>query len=117
MIGCGIVILLLLPAVESIGLVSAFIVGIGCGPVFPTALAMVSVLFPEARGAVSGVLLALGDLGAVALPWLQGKIGGGENGGMILIFFEAVISIALVLVIGQQIRRGRFSAGGLSNSR
>jgi fucose permease len=112
----GVMLLMVLPTVESIGLVSAFIVGLGCGPVFPTALAMVSVLFPEARGAVSGVLLALGDLGAVVLPWLQGKIGGGENGGMVLIFFEAVISIALVIVIGQQIRRGNFNVVGMAGS-
>jgi fucose permease len=102
LIGLGVGLLLLLPGVEGTSLISAAVVGFGCGPIFPTVLAVANRRYPEARGTASGVLIAVGTLGASTIPWLQGQIGAGVNGGMILILALAVGMFGMMLVIQRQ---------------
>jgi fucose permease len=93
--------LLAAPTVEAIGLLSAFLMGLGCGPVFPTAVALIGNLYPEQRGMATGMLMTIGSIGAILFPWLQGRIGGGNNGGMILPFAASLFC----LVVAGLIRR------------
>jgi fucose permease len=102
LIGLGVGLLLLLPEVEGTSLISAFVVGFGCGPIFPTVLAVANKRYPEARGLASGVLIAIGTLGASTMPWLQGQIGARVNGGMILVLALAVGMFGMMLVIQWQ---------------
>ncbi len=87
---------------EFIGLGCAFLVGLGCGPVFPTTFTVASGLYPEARGAVSGLLIAVGSVGGAILPWLQGQIGGGHDGGISLTLTAAVVMFVLALAVGHR---------------
>ena len=102
LIGLGVLLLLLVPGSEVVALFSAFVAGVGSGPVFPTALAMINNRNPESRGTASGVLMAIGTMGAVIVPWVQGQAGGGVNGGMIVILAASILMLAAMLVIQRQ---------------
>jgi fucose permease len=87
---------------ETVGLSASFLVGLGCGPVFPTAFTVASGLYPEARGTLSGLLIATGAIGGVIIPWLQGQIGSGRDGGMSLTLVAALAMLALVHAVGHR---------------
>lgn len=89
----GLVLLLVLPSLPTVAFVSAFIVGFGCGPIFPTTLALAGNVYPESRGTTSGVMMAVGTLGGALLPWVQGQIGAGKDGGMGLVLIVALAMI------------------------
>ncbi|MDX1994523.1 MAG: MFS transporter [bacterium] len=101
----GTALLLSVPESETIALISAFIVGMGCGPVFPTALALFGARYPAALGASSGALIAIANIGGVVLPPLQGRVGGGENGGMTLVLAATLLMLALLFTIYRQTRQ------------
>ena len=86
-----------------ISAMSAFIVGVGCGPVFPTTLAIVSDTYPRLFVLSSGIIIAIGNIGAMIIPWVQGKVGQGENGGMIVPFILAGVMIILAIYIQRQV--------------
>jgi fucose permease len=109
-IGLGTALLLAFQTNTSISILAAFIVGFGCGPVFPTTLGIVRKAYPTAHGTASGILIGLGNIGAIVLPWLQGQIGGGASGGMGLILVLSVIMLATAVVI-QRWLRGRAATG------
>lgn len=100
----GVILLLSAPTVEGISLLSSFIVGLGCGPIFPTGLAIFSQAHPETRGTASGVLIALASTGGVVLPWLQGQVGSGRDGGMILTLTLAGVMLVMLFLIERQMR-------------
>lgn len=93
----AVALLLLFPQNDRIGLVSVFAFGLFAGPVFSSALALVGRRFPQAAGRVAGLLLALGNLGVAIIPWLQGQVGRGENGGYIVTLIVGVILVLLSL--------------------
>ncbi len=100
----GVCLMLAMPSVETVGLISAFVVGTGCGPIFPTGLGIFSSTYPGPRNAASGALIACASSGAVAFPWLQGKIGAGLNGGMILPLLLALVMLGMSAWIQRQTR-------------
>jgi len=98
----GVCFLLIGARSEFVALICTFIIGVGLGPVFPTTFALVGSLYPAARGSLSGVLIAIGSVGSIVLPPLQGQIGAGHNGGMILTLVGAFILFGLFSVIIRQ---------------
>ncbi len=84
---------------ELLALGCTLIVGIGLGPVFPTTFALAGIVYPPARAAMSGVLIAVGSFGAILLPPLQGHVGGGLNGGIIVTFVGALALVGLFTFI------------------
>ena len=56
----------------SLALSSAAIMllGVSFGPVFPTTLAIASGLFPQAPGGATSLIVALGNVGGLVMPWL-----------------------------------------------
>lgn len=103
MIGMATVILLTFSQLEWVTLSMTFIVGVGSGPLFPTILGIATRRYPESRGVISGVLVALGVLGAVLIPPLHGIVGGGNNGGLIV----TVALAGLAFMLGWYIRAQR----------
>lgn len=99
LVSVAVILLLLAPGVESIALVVAFACGFGNGPLFPTMMGIVNTRYPASRGTASGALIAVGTAGAAALPWIQGQIGGGANGGMIVIPLAALVSLIALVVM------------------
>lgn len=101
-VGIGIIILLAAPTSENVALISAFLVGFGCGPIFPTALGIAGDVYPAMRGTASGVLIALGSVGGFVMPWLQGLVGGGNSGGMPVVLILTIIMFGVGLWVYQQ---------------
>ena len=101
-VGIGIIILLAMPVSENAALVSAFLVGFGCGPIFPTALGIAGDVYPAVRGTASGVLIALGSIGGFIMPWLQGLVGGGNNGGMSVVLILTIVMFGVGLWVYQR---------------
>lgn len=100
----GITLLLSLPQPESLPVLSAFLVGLGCGPVSPTVMAMATNRYPDSRGTVLGTVQAVGSIGGAILPWIQGQVGGGNNGGMIIPLMLAFIMLGIVITTRPQSR-------------
>lgn len=98
----GILLLLAMPSAEIIAMVSAFLVGLGCGPIFPTTLGIAGDAYPAVRGTASGVLIALGSLGGFIIPWFQGQVGGGNSGGMPVVLVLSIVMLGIGLWVYQQ---------------
>jgi fucose permease len=103
-IGVGVALLLAFQTNITISTIAAFIVGFGCGPVFPTTLGIVRKAYPTAHGTASGILIGLGNVGAIVIPWLQGQTGGGNSGGMQLILVTSVIMLVMAIIIQRRIQ-------------
>ena len=101
-VSVGIIVLLAMPASEGVALVCAFIVGFGCGPVFPTALGIAGDAYPAVRGTASGILMAIGTVGGFIVPWVQGLVGGGTSGGMPVVLIMAIVMLGVGLWVYQQ---------------
>lgn len=104
LIAFGVALLLTFQADVGTSTVAAFIVGFGCGPVFPTTLGIVRKAYPTAHGTASGILIGLGNVGAIVLPWLQGQIGGGRSGGMELIMVLSILMLLTAVYIQRVIK-------------
>jgi FHS family glucose/mannose:H+ symporter-like MFS transporter len=98
MVGMGVLGVLIFPATEGILLILSVVVGFGCAPIFPLAIAILNARYPQGFGAVSGVIIAVGNSGAVVLPTVQGWVGGGANGGMLVPLIGAGVMLACALV-------------------
>lgn len=103
-IGFGVALLLAFQTQTNISIIAAIIVGFGCGPVFPTTLGIVRKAYPTAHGTASGILIGLGNIGAIVLPWLQGQIGGGSSGGMQLILVTSIIMFITTILIQRRLK-------------
>lgn len=99
MVGIGLTLMLSVPASQQIGIISAFIVGIGIGPIFPTDMSLTSQAFPQSLGQVTGILSAISSIGPMTMTWLQGQVGAGQDGGMEVVLVLAVILMGAVLYI------------------
>ncbi len=100
----GVALLLLFGNSAPFSVACAFIIGLGCAPVFPTTLGMVRGLYPTTYGTVSGVLIGLSNLGSIALPWLQGQVGAGKSGGMQVTLVLSVLMFFAVMLVQRQAR-------------
>lgn len=103
-IGAGTALLLAFQTDTTISTIAAFMVGFGCGPVFPTTLGIVRKTYASVYGTASSILIGLGNIGSIVLPWLQGQIGGGNSGGMELILVMAILMLVMALFIQQKTR-------------
>jgi len=102
--GVGVALLLAFQTDANVSIIAAFIVGFGCGPVFPTTLGIVRKAYPTVHGTASGILIGLGNIGAIVLPWLQGQIGGGNSGGMQLILAASLVMLVTAIVIQRSVK-------------
>jgi fucose permease len=87
-----------------VGAICTFLFGFCAGPIFPVAITLAQQRFPEAGGTIAGLLMSVGNLGVIAIPWLQGQVGRGESGGMQVTLIATLIVAALAVLIA---RNGR----------
>lgn len=68
--------LLIVVASGNIGLSVAGValVGLSFGPIFPTALALITATYRYGTGTATSVLSGMGSMGGMLLPWLQGVV-------------------------------------------
>lgn len=62
------------PGVLVLTLLAILILGFCFGPIFPTTVATVPALFPHSPATAASLVIALGSLGGMLLPWLQGLV-------------------------------------------
>lgn len=99
MITLGAGLLLVAPGVESLALISAFAVGVGCGPIFPITLAILNKRVTTAQGTVTGMIVALGTAGAIVVPPIQGWVGNNVSGGMQVTVILGLVLLGLVALV------------------
>ncbi|MBN1119490.1 MAG: MFS transporter [Anaerolineae bacterium] len=99
----GLSIMLIAPTNQTVAISSAFVIGVGIGPLFPLSMALASDAFPRSLGQVTGILSAAGNIGPLTVPWVQGRIGAGQDGGMELLLGLAVVLMGIVLFIRRRV--------------
>jgi fucose permease len=87
-------------------------IGVCFGPIFPTALAIVTSTFRRAPGTAASVAVAMGSLGGMLLPWLQGALleHSGPAASVLLIATGALAMLALD--VGRGMLAGRRTTRG-----
>lgn len=70
----GGVLLALTPGNALISVLAVLILGFFFGPVFPTVLAITTSRFPMGAGSAASVVVVMGSLGGMLIPWIQGVI-------------------------------------------
>jgi fucose permease len=86
------------PVVEIV-MVGVAMVGVGFGPIFPTVVALGGQQQPEVRGTVTSVLVGMAAVGGILLPVVQGWIGGGHNGGMIMTLAASLVMVGALIAM------------------
>lgn len=71
------------------------LLGLGLGPTFPTALAIITAAFPGASGSATSLAMAVGFIGGMVIPWLLGVImeAEGPRAGALLLPLGALIML------------------------
>ncbi|HVO70144.1 MAG TPA: MFS transporter [Aggregatilineaceae bacterium] len=84
-----------------IGLVTVGVVmvGLGFAPIYPTVIAIGGQQQPENRGSVVGILAGLASIGGIIIPVVQGWVGAGQSGGMIVILVSALVMAAALTLV------------------
>jgi fucose permease len=93
-------------SVVEVIMVGVALVGVGFGPIFPTVVALGGQQQPHVRGTVTSILVGMASIGGIVLPVVQGWIGGGQSGGMIVTLVAALVLIA-ALVAMRTFQNGR----------
>jgi fucose permease len=73
------------------------LLGLCFGPIVPTALAITADSFRQATGTAASVVVALGSLGGMLLPWLQGVLleRSGPSASVLLVAAGTLLMLAL----------------------
>ncbi len=87
-----------------ISMISVAMFGLFAGPIFSSALAMVGRRFPYAAGRLSGTLLAMGNIGVGTLPFIQGQVGRGVDGGFIITLIAGIGLVGLAMLLARDSR-------------
>jgi fucose permease len=86
------------PVVEIV-MVGVAMVGVGFGPVFPTVVALGGQQQPDVRGRVTSILVGMAAVGGIVLPVIQGWIGGGHSGGMVMTLAASLIMVGALIAM------------------
>ncbi len=86
---------LIVIARPTVGLVvlGVALVGLGFSPIYPTVIALAGQQQPENRGAVTGIVAGAASIGGIFLPLVQGWVGGGHSGGMLVTLLASIIMV------------------------
>jgi len=105
----GAVLLAISPGNAVPTVVAVLLIGFCFGPVFPTALSIVTATFRRAPGTAASVVVAMGSLGGMLLPWVQGTLLESRGPAASVIFVAAGTLAMLVFDIGRGLWSSRQS--------
>jgi fucose permease len=88
------------------------ILGLSFGPVYPTVITLVTATFRQGPGKAAGVVVAMGSIGGMVLPWLQGVLleGIGPRASATLVAGSALTMLALYVAARLPMLRRSFGA-------
>jgi len=87
--------------------VAVLVIGFSFGSIYPTCLAFTTAVFSQGPGKAASVVAAMGSLGGMALPWLQGVLLV-RSGPATSSWFTATSSLLMFsLIVIIQVYRGR----------
>lgn len=69
------------------------LVGLGFSPIYPNVIALAGQQQPDNRGVVTGIVAGIASVGGIIMPVIQGWVGGGQSGGMIVTLLAALIMV------------------------
>jgi fucose permease len=81
------------------------LVGLGCGPVFPTALALTTTHFARSPGLAASVVIGLGSIGGIIIPWVQGLLLTRGHAQISIVFLALLAAAMGGLSVGIAARR------------
>jgi fucose permease len=104
----GAVLLAISPGNAALTVAAVILIGFCFGPIFPTVLAIVTATFWRAPGAAASVVVAMGSLGGMLLPWAQGTLleSRGPAASVVLVAAGTLAMLALELGRGLLTRPG-----------
>jgi fucose permease len=86
------------PSVQVLGAVVA-LAGFALGPIGPTVLSVAGARHDHGTGAVFGVMLSLGQVGSVAMPWIVAQIAD-DSGFRVAMIVPAAAALGLAALAG-----------------
>jgi MFS family permease len=93
------------PSLGVLGVVVA-LAGLALGPIGPTVLSVAGARYSRGTGAVFGVLLSLGQIGSITLPWIVAQVAGRAGFRAAMAVASASALVLGVLAAGLWIRHG-----------
>lgn len=85
------------------------LLGLGLGPTFPTALAIITAAFPGSSGSAASLTMAAGFIGGMIIPWLLGVLMESQSPrvGALLLPLGVVIMLGCLAAAGYLRRRDK----------
>ena len=104
----GAVLLALSTGNAELTVIAVILIGFCFGPIFPTALSIVTSTFRHAAGTAASVVIGLGSLGGMLLPWVQGALleSSGPAASVVLVAAGTLAMLAIELGRGPRTRPG-----------
>ncbi|GAP15609.1 fucose permease [Longilinea arvoryzae] len=111
---CGGLLISLSTGHVALSVLGFLLLGFGFGPVFPTTLAITTAAFSQSSGAAASLVVAMGSIGGMIIPWLQGILleNSGPRAGALLLPLGGLLMLGCTAAI----RRARGKAGFSSSS-
>lgn len=84
-------------------IIAVLLIGFSMGSVYPTVMAIITSRYPENPGKAASICAALGSVGGVTVPWVQGYIMD-DYSPLSSAIFVAVIMLVMILIVFLLIR-------------
>ncbi len=78
-----------------ISIAGTLILGFGYGPIFPTTMAIATAIFRRGTGTAASIIIAMGSLGGMILPGVQGILL--EQSGLASVLLIALAAVAMLV--------------------
>jgi MFS transporter, FHS family, glucose/mannose:H+ symporter len=95
----GGVLLMLSTGNAPLSIAAVLILGLFFGPIFPTVVAITTARFPGGPGQAASVVVVLGSIGGMLLPWMQGTLLE-KSGPFAASLFVAAATASMLLLFG-----------------
>jgi fucose permease len=106
----GAVLLAAGPGSAALTTAAVLLIGFCFGPIFPTALSIVTASFRRAPGTAASVAVAMGSLGGMLLPWVQGALLEHSGPSASVLLVAAGVLAMLLLDVGRGVLNRRQAA-------
>jgi fucose permease len=88
-------------------ILAVLMIGFSFGSIYPTTIALTTALFEQGPGKAASVVAAMGSVGGMALPWLQGVLLVRSGPSASSWFTALASSLMLVLIVIIRVYQGR----------